>query len=52
MAASKISAVWAFFKDTYTGAGGLTQFRKEWEELSDVDKNQIRGGIESGTLTY
>ena len=30
----------------------IAQFRKEWAELTDKDKEQIKQGIEDGTLSY
>ncbi len=44
-----ISKVWAFFKGAVPN---LTAFKNEWAELSEQDKQQIRTGIENGTLTY
>jgi hypothetical protein len=44
-----ISKVWNFFKGAVPN---LTAFKKEWGELSEDDKAQIREGIENGTLTY
>lgn len=32
--------------------GPLSQFTKEWKQLSDEDRTQIREGIGNGTLTY
>lgn len=28
------------------------KFRPEWNELSDLDKWQLKAGIENGSLTY
>jgi len=53
-----ISKIWAFFKASFTDrpnsahGSGLTAFKEEWTALSDESKEQIRQGIESGTLTY
>ena len=30
----------------------ITQFGKEWKQLSEQDKNQLRRGIGDGTFTY
>lgn len=30
----------------------LTAFSKEWKELSDDEKTQLKQGIGDGTLTY
>jgi hypothetical protein len=58
---SGIGVVYKFFKETYEaeglrgnvdGEGPLTRFKNHWTELSDQDKQDIRGGIEDGTLTY
>lgn len=49
---SGIAKVWAFFKPVYAAVGGLTQFRKEWDELTEADREQIRTGVENGSLTY
>lgn len=46
---TSLSKVWAFFKGAVPN---LTTFRKEWGELSDTDKAQIRQGIEDGSLNY
>lgn len=32
--------------------GPLGQFKKEWDLLTDSDKEQIRQGFNDGTLTY
>ena len=29
-----------------------TQFSREWKELPERDRDQIRAGVENGTLTY
>ena len=51
-----ISKIWMFFKETYVSQpppnNGLSAFKKDWDKLTDADKDQIRGGITSGTLTY
>ena len=30
----------------------LTDFAKQWKELPEADKDQIKGGIGDGSLTY
>ena len=53
-----ISKIWAFFKSSYNDrpnsqhGSGLTAFKEEWGQLSEVDKSQIRAGIENSSLTY
>lgn len=32
--------------------GPLAKIRAEWNNLTDQDKEQLRGGIGDGTLTY
>ena len=46
MAEQSLKAIMAFF--------GMTakDMVKEWKMLSDKDKQQIREGIENGSLTY
>lgn len=39
-----------FFKGD--GDYKLAQFRKEWADLTDGDKAQIKAGLEDGSLTY
>jgi hypothetical protein len=36
----------------FFGYEKLTDFGKDWRELSAEDKQQIRSGIENGTFTY
>jgi hypothetical protein len=36
----------------FFGYAKLTDFAKDWKQLSDVDKEQIRKGITDGTFTY
>lgn len=36
----------------FFGYENLAQFRKDWSELTDADKTQIRTGLENGSLTY
>lgn len=44
--------VFNFFSDNKTNGYTLTQFRKDWEQLSDQDKEDLKTGVENGTLTY
>lgn len=52
--------VYAFLSDKHTAENGkvvtngysISQFRKEWAELSDESKAQLKDGVENGTLTY
>lgn len=30
----------------------LATFKKEWGKLTDQDKEQLKAGVENGTLTY
>lgn len=36
----------------YFGYDNLTKFSKDWQRLSDKDKDDIRRGLENGTYTY
>lgn len=48
-AGTSIKAVADFFrKDGET----LSDFSKQWKELSDKDKADLRNGIADGSLTY
>ncbi len=29
-----------------------SEFRKEWERLTEIDKEHLRSGVADGTLTY
>ena len=51
MADTGLGGIYRFFAGddkSYT----LAKFRKEWAELSDSDKAQIKAGIADGTLNY
>jgi hypothetical protein len=52
-----MNAVWQYFKETYTGnadpaENGLSAFKRDWTKLTDIDRAQLRGGIENETLNY
>lgn len=36
----------------FFGYENIAQFRKEWAQLTDKDKAEIKSGLESGTMTY
>lgn len=36
----------------FFGYASLADFGKDWRQLTDEDKDQIRTGIEDGTLNY
>lgn len=36
----------------FLGYDNIATFRKEWAELSDKDKDQLKRGIGNGSLTY
>jgi hypothetical protein len=36
----------------FFGFESMAQFRKEWQELTEDDKLQLREGLRNGTLTY
>lgn len=36
----------------YFGYTNLAQFRKDWVELDDATKKDLRNGIGNGTFTY
>lgn len=46
MATSGMLAVKEFFNM------GTREFSTEWKKLSDADKDQLKAGVENGTLTY
>jgi hypothetical protein len=58
MADTGITKVWAFFKPSFVDrpnaehGSGLTAFKKEWDAMDSEAKEQIRAGIQSGTLNY
>lgn len=53
-----ISKIWAFFKSAFAEnpnpvhGAGLSAFKNEWDALAEKDKEDIRQGIEDGSLTY
>jgi hypothetical protein len=50
---SGIGVVWTYFKAAYLATGGnLTSFKNDWTALSSKDKEDIRSGIDNGSLTY
>lgn len=49
MATTKVGIVYKFFKDGYTN---LSEFKKDWDALSQESKDQLAEGIENGSLTY
>lgn len=36
----------------YFGYKSMAEFRKDWSELTDQDKTDLREGIANDTLTY
>ena len=42
-----VKAVMAFF-----GYPSASAFMKDWKALSETDKEQIREGLDNGSLTY
>ena len=36
----------------YFGYKTAGEFMRDWKQLSDSEKEQLRSGIENGTLTY
>ena len=36
----------------YFGYKSMAEFRKDWSELTDQDKTDLRTGVDNGTLTY
>lgn len=53
-----ISKIWSFFKGSFAArphpdkGAGLTAFKEEWSELPEKDKEELRQGIQNGTLNY
>lgn len=44
-------AVFKFFAEGHPEYK-MVQFRKEWGELTDLDKTQLKDGIADGSLNY
>jgi hypothetical protein len=44
--------VFNFFSDGKTNDYKLAQFRKDWGELSEQDKVDLRSGVGNGSFTY
>ena len=36
----------------YFGYDKLSDFKRDWQELDDISRVQLRNGIGNGTLTY
>ena len=45
-------AVYMFFSDDKSNGYSLASFKADWQKLSDKDKDQLKTGVENGTLTY
>jgi len=41
--------VWDYFKSTFAN---LSTFKAEWAALPEKDREQLKSGIENGSLTY
>lgn len=37
-----LGQVYKYLESCYKGIGGMSQFRKEWAELTDDDKKEIK----------
>jgi len=44
--------VFHFFSDNKTNDYKIAAFRADWAALDDESKEQLKNGIENGTLTY
>lgn len=51
-AGGSLDSVPAKLTDDEKKAYGIAAFRKDWEALSESDKNDIKVGIGNGTFTY
>ena len=47
-----ISEVFALFSDNKSNGYSMGQFSKDWKELDEKSRVQIRIGIGNGSLTY
>lgn len=44
--------VYAYFSDNKTNGYKLAQFKKDWQALSDKDKDDLKKGVQDGTFNY
>lgn len=44
-----VGIVFKFFKETYAK---MTDFKADWDKLTEQDKADLEKGIADGTLTY
>jgi hypothetical protein len=49
---SGMTDVFAYFSDKKTNGFTLSQFAKEWRQLSEQDKEDLKSGVTDGTLNY
>ena len=45
-------AVFHFFSDNKTNDYNIAKFRADWAALDETSKEQLKTGIENGSLTY
>lgn len=45
-------AVYKFFSDNKTNGYKLTDFRAEWAQLADKDKEDLKTGVLDGSFNY
>jgi len=44
--------VFEFLSDNKTNGYTLTMFKKDWQQLDDKSKVQLKAGVANGTLDY
>lgn len=44
--------VYDYFSDNRSNGYKLAEFKKDWGQLTDKDKNDLKAGVEDGTLNY
>lgn len=52
MPEATMTEVFKYFSEDKTNDYRLAQFRKEWGELTEQDKADLKWGIGDGSLTY
>ena len=44
--------VFAYLSENKTNGYKLAQFKLDWQALSDKDKEDLKSGVENGSLNY
>lgn len=47
-----ITQIFTYFSDNKTNGYKLSTFKRHWDELDEVSRQQFRVGIGNGSLTY